>query len=597
MKCHYEILEVSKNAELEEIKASYRALALKLHPDKNGGSAEANERFKALQASWEVLRNPQERAWYDSHREQILRANNPNDEVQDSEEINLFHYFAPNCYQGYEDTEDGFFRVYKGCFDMIGMAEKNACEDDKFYYPEFGDRNTSFQVLKAFYQYWSNFVTVRTFSWKDKWNLAEAPSRDHRRAMEKENKKERETFRKEYIAEVKSLVDFVRRRDIRWEEYKLHLQEEESRKKEVVMEKRKLEADRRAEQLRQWHQTGMDTKDEEENVSEEEVCLEEDIYSCLACNKIFKSEKQLKNHEKSKKHRDQMEIFKVSMKIGVEKDIVNDVADEIDQLDVKESPKIHLKTKAQRKRDKEKAKEDNEGFDLLLYVFDAEIELAEEVIDDDVVKKKKSKSKKMPGIDLVEEVNEDDVVQPKGKKKKSKKVNDEEVNADEITSDQDVIMKKKKSKSKKSKVISEFDSEEIVEVNEIEVDSFLEPIDSDDSEPTVSLSIKKKKTKKTASSKHDEVSESETTENPKKEVKDKSVDSKKKSKKSVKSVELSDEEEVIVEPEEVKKKKSKKIPVVPVLDPLVCQGCNSAFSSKTKLFDHLKNYPKHAALK
>jgi DnaJ homolog subfamily A member 5 len=47
---------------------------LKYHPDKNHENTQAAaEKFIQIQAAYEVLSDEQERAWYDSHREQILR--------------------------------------------------------------------------------------------------------------------------------------------------------------------------------------------------------------------------------------------------------------------------------------------------------------------------------------------------------------------------------------------------------------------------------------------------------------------------------------------------------------------------------------------
>lgn len=65
MKTHYEVLEVPRSAESVEIKKAYRRLALKYHPDRNNGSAEATERFKEIGAAYEVLSCPEKRSEYD----------------------------------------------------------------------------------------------------------------------------------------------------------------------------------------------------------------------------------------------------------------------------------------------------------------------------------------------------------------------------------------------------------------------------------------------------------------------------------------------------------------------------------------------------
>ena len=62
---YYEVLGVPRNATEAELKASYRRLAMKFHPDRNPGDAEAESRFKEVKEAWEVLKEPRRRAAYD----------------------------------------------------------------------------------------------------------------------------------------------------------------------------------------------------------------------------------------------------------------------------------------------------------------------------------------------------------------------------------------------------------------------------------------------------------------------------------------------------------------------------------------------------
>src|SRR5690348_11507175 len=62
---HYEVLGVARNCSSGEIKAAYRRLALKWHPDRNPGDRNAEERFKELSLAYAVLGDEEKRASYD----------------------------------------------------------------------------------------------------------------------------------------------------------------------------------------------------------------------------------------------------------------------------------------------------------------------------------------------------------------------------------------------------------------------------------------------------------------------------------------------------------------------------------------------------
>jgi molecular chaperone DnaJ len=64
---YYEILGVANGADAESIKKAYRRLALRYHPDRNNGDADAEEKFKEATEAYEVLRDPDKRAAYDRY--------------------------------------------------------------------------------------------------------------------------------------------------------------------------------------------------------------------------------------------------------------------------------------------------------------------------------------------------------------------------------------------------------------------------------------------------------------------------------------------------------------------------------------------------
>jgi molecular chaperone DnaJ len=64
---YYETLSVSRDASPEEIKKAFRRLAMKLHPDRNPGSRDAEEQFKTVKEAFDVLYDPERRALYDRY--------------------------------------------------------------------------------------------------------------------------------------------------------------------------------------------------------------------------------------------------------------------------------------------------------------------------------------------------------------------------------------------------------------------------------------------------------------------------------------------------------------------------------------------------
>jgi DnaJ family protein A protein 5 len=258
-----------RDCSTEDIKKAYKKLALQWHPDRNYGQEElASKTFKEISASYNVLSDSQERQWYDDHREAILRGKDFRGEGEEGEDDimpNLFNYFTTSCFSDFNDDEGGFYDVYGDVFEEILDAEEehgNSRPD----LPEFGDSESSESEVYEFYNFWENFVTSASFAWHDKYNVLDAPNRQVKRAMEKENSKFRDTARKEYLSNVKQLVAFVKKRDPRYaafEEVKRQRKAEDAAKK---LEAKKLEAERKKADREKWRQAA----EEERGLREKE---------------------------------------------------------------------------------------------------------------------------------------------------------------------------------------------------------------------------------------------------------------------------------------------------------------------------------------
>ena len=80
MKDYYSILEISKNADKNTIKNSYKKLALKYHPDKNiDNKVEAENKFKEISEAYEVLSDDQKKNNYDNGQNVVIHNHNPFD--------------------------------------------------------------------------------------------------------------------------------------------------------------------------------------------------------------------------------------------------------------------------------------------------------------------------------------------------------------------------------------------------------------------------------------------------------------------------------------------------------------------------------------
>ncbi|KYN01762.1 PREDICTED: dnaJ homolog subfamily C member 21 [Cyphomyrmex costatus] len=339
MKCHYEVLGVARDAPDDEIKKAYRKLALKWHPDKNLESPdEAKEQFQLVQQAWEILSDPHERAWYDNHREAILKGGIGEDYKDDS--INLFPYFSLSCFKGYGDDKKGFYTVYRNVFEQLAAEDaefaKDGDSDEEV--PSFGDSQSSYEdVVGDFYAYWQSYSTKRSYAWLDPYDIREMRNRRILRIAEKENKKVRDKAKRERNEQVRNLVAFVRKRDKRVQAYAAKLAERarenfrkaEERRKAHLLERQKLLRDQIESEWSKFSNMEAELRNIEANVTAEfgkddrKVTTRNsnpEAFYCVACDKVFQTHKAFTNHENSKKHKENISVLKYV--------IPNDVEDE-----------------------------------------------------------------------------------------------------------------------------------------------------------------------------------------------------------------------------------------------------------------------------
>ncbi|KAL8998445.1 MAG: hypothetical protein Q9169_002482 [Polycauliona sp. 2 TL-2023] len=296
---------------------AYRRKALELHPDRNFGNVEeTTKHFAEVQSAYAVLSDPQERAWYDSHRNVILRGDDVVQGQHYEHDIRItttddIMKMLPkiNACRDFSNSSTSFYGTLREIFGTLAKEEELACEwqdIDPLVYPGFGNTNDEHNSsVRSFYSAWSSFATKKDFAWMDIYRYSEAPDRRVRRLMEKENKRLREDAAREFNDAVRSLVAFVKKRDPR---FRPNAQSEVDRQK-VLRDAAAAQAarSRAANQAKIEETTSLPqwARSTEAEASEESDSLEEEakqVYECVVCDKAFKSEKQFEAHERSKKH-------------------------------------------------------------------------------------------------------------------------------------------------------------------------------------------------------------------------------------------------------------------------------------------------------
>lgn len=235
---HYKLLSVSRTCTPEELKKSYRKIALRLHPDRNLGMEEdATVLFAKVQAAYDILSDPQERAYYDQYGSRKgpggFNAGYEEEEYDDSPGAR----FTPTeqvrdwvkqteQYQGATPGgEPKFYKVAGEFFKKLDQEERDAhLKFDPLWEPypsRFGNSKTNYEDddLAGFYNRWTSFSTRKTFSWFDKYDVRYAEDRRTRRAMDAANNRIRESEKRKFNDAVRAFARFIKKNDPRFKKY------------------------------------------------------------------------------------------------------------------------------------------------------------------------------------------------------------------------------------------------------------------------------------------------------------------------------------------------------------------------------------------
>lgn len=414
---------VDKTADAKTMKKAYRKLALSSHPDKAplGQEEEYKAKFQVLNEAYEILSDPNERAWYDAHREQILTGKSKEEmETQSGFLFDIDSFLSEDCFAGKD-----FYEVYQEAFMKIKLEEETAREnhqperDSPLKMANFGDASSDEEMVKGFYREWENFSTCKIFAFADMYNPKDYEERRIKRLIDKENKKFRNEARKAYLAKIKKLVTFVKARDVRWKDIV---------RKEVQRKAKKEREDQFAEIKREkeWQERKKRLMEEELKNYGEFSDKEDDIaltnleeYFCKVCNKEFKTEGALKHHNRSKQHLKRKKKIMQELMLEGDEDMLRQLEKEIEESEnrfaeedktVKENVGRGKKKKKRRRKKEEKKMEEPEE--------DSNLEKPEENQNNDKVEEKASE----PTPQMSESKNEfEDEDNKKSKKKRRRR--------------------------------------------------------------------------------------------------------------------------------------------------------------------------------
>lgn len=181
---------------------------LKHHPDKKlakGGEEEENDQFfKCVQRAYEILTDPVKRRQFDSVDTEANLAPPTKKELQ---------------------KPGAFYKKWSVVFDS------EARFSNVHPVPQLGDANSTEEEVKAFYDFWYNFDSWRSFEYLDEDVPDDNEARDHKRHIEKKNANQRRKKKTEDTARLRKLVDDCLASDERIKQFRKAGQANKNKKK------------------------------------------------------------------------------------------------------------------------------------------------------------------------------------------------------------------------------------------------------------------------------------------------------------------------------------------------------------------------------
>ncbi|WBW74005.1 Atg8-interacting ER-phagy receptor Epr1 [Schizosaccharomyces osmophilus] len=292
----YEILQVDRGSTLQEIKTSYRKLALQYHPDRNPNKEGYDEIFSTISSAYNILSNEDKRRWHEK------------DYTRDQ-----YSVFTEEIHEMQTMLTTVKFDVWVNFINRIRSDEQTAGTNAQW--PSLGDYTWLWTHTKPLYQRWLRFSTAKSFEWEVIYNDEEETDPSTKRLMKKENQKCIKYCILQYDAAVRELIATMCELDPRRQNVKKVSDPERyetlqaASRQQSERDRRKYQASLQEQSIASWT-----VVDQELNWSEDEDEVEDrnesidlteavDNTNCSMCNKQFRSLQQLKNHENSKRHK------------------------------------------------------------------------------------------------------------------------------------------------------------------------------------------------------------------------------------------------------------------------------------------------------